>query len=136
VANWYGRDIKMRRGMKGSLSGSLASLGAATPYAMAAKMAFPDRTVIAFIGTAFSDPAIISGAALSNSRLPQRRPALPRARNPLHGGGLVRRGEHRVRRPERPARHPHLSHTVRTAWFALRTALCNRWFCKRWFCKR
>jgi len=40
----------MRRGMKGSLSGSLASLGCATPYALAAKMAFPDRTVIAFIG--------------------------------------------------------------------------------------
>jgi pyruvate dehydrogenase (quinone) len=50
VANWYARDIKMRRGMKGSLSGGLASLGAATPYAMAAKMAFPDRVVIAFIG--------------------------------------------------------------------------------------
>ena len=50
VANWYARDIKMRRGMKGSLSGSLASLGAATPYAMAAKLAYPDRTVIAFIG--------------------------------------------------------------------------------------
>ncbi len=50
VANWYGRDIKMRRGMMGSLSGSLASLGSATPYAMAAKMAFPERTVIAFIG--------------------------------------------------------------------------------------
>ena len=50
VANWYGRDIKLRRGMMGSLSGSLASLGSATPYAIAAKMAFPDRTVIAFIG--------------------------------------------------------------------------------------
>jgi pyruvate dehydrogenase (quinone) len=50
VANWYARDIKMRRGMMGSLSGGLASLGAATPYAMAAKMAFPDRVVIAFIG--------------------------------------------------------------------------------------
>jgi pyruvate dehydrogenase (quinone) len=50
VANWYGRDLKIRRGMKGSLSGSLASLGAATPYAVAAKMAFPERTVIAFIG--------------------------------------------------------------------------------------
>ena len=50
VANWYGRDIKMRRGMMGSLSGSLASLGSATPYAIAAKMAFPERTVIAFIG--------------------------------------------------------------------------------------
>jgi pyruvate dehydrogenase (quinone) len=50
VANWYARDIRIRRGMMGSLSGSLASLGAATPYAMAAKMAFPDRVVIAFIG--------------------------------------------------------------------------------------
>ncbi len=50
VANWYARDIKMRRGMKGSLSGSLASLGAGTPYAMAAKMAFPERTVIACMG--------------------------------------------------------------------------------------
>jgi pyruvate dehydrogenase (quinone) len=50
VANWYARDIKMRRGMKGALSGSLASLGSATPFALAAKMAFPKRAVIAFIG--------------------------------------------------------------------------------------
>ncbi len=50
VANWYGRDIKMRRGMMGSLSGSLASLGAATPYAVAAKFAFPERVVLGFIG--------------------------------------------------------------------------------------
>jgi pyruvate dehydrogenase (quinone) len=50
VANWYARDIKIRRGMKGSLSGGLASLGAATPYAVAAKMAFPGRPVIGFIG--------------------------------------------------------------------------------------
>ena len=50
VANWYARDIKMRRGMKGSLSGGLASLGAGTPYAVAAKFAFPERQVIAFMG--------------------------------------------------------------------------------------
>jgi pyruvate dehydrogenase (quinone) len=50
VANWYARDIRIRRGMMGSLSGGLASLGAATPYALAAKMAFPERVVIAFIG--------------------------------------------------------------------------------------
>lgn len=50
AANWYARDLKMRRGMKASLSGGLASLGAGTPYAMAAKMAFPDRTVIACMG--------------------------------------------------------------------------------------
>ena len=50
VANWYARDIKLRRGMKASLSGGLASLGAGTPYAVAAKFAFPERTVIAFMG--------------------------------------------------------------------------------------
>ena len=50
VANWFGRDLKMRRGMKASLSGSLASLGAGTPYAMAGKMAFPERTAIACMG--------------------------------------------------------------------------------------
>jgi pyruvate dehydrogenase (quinone) len=50
VANWYARDLKFRRGMMGSLSGSLASLGAGTPYAVAAKFAFPDRPVIACMG--------------------------------------------------------------------------------------
>jgi pyruvate dehydrogenase (quinone) len=49
-ADWYARDIRIKRGMKGSLSGGLASLGAATPYAVAAKMAFPDRPVIGCIG--------------------------------------------------------------------------------------
>ncbi len=50
AANWYARDLKFRRGMMGSLSGGLASLGAGTPYAVAAKFAFPDRTVIACMG--------------------------------------------------------------------------------------
>jgi pyruvate dehydrogenase (quinone) len=50
VANWYARDLKMRRGMKASLSGGLASLGAGTPYALAGKMAYPERTVIACMG--------------------------------------------------------------------------------------
>lgn len=50
VANWYARDIQLREGMMGSLSGGLASMGAGTPYAIAAKMAYPDRTVIACMG--------------------------------------------------------------------------------------
>ncbi len=50
TANWYGRSIKMREGMKGSVSGSLASLGAAVPYAIAAKFAYPDRVPIALTG--------------------------------------------------------------------------------------
>ncbi|WPB58716.1 thiamine pyrophosphate-requiring protein [Xylophilus sp. GOD-11R] len=49
-ANWYARDLKMRRGMMASLSGGLASMGAAVPYAIAAKFAFPDRPVIALVG--------------------------------------------------------------------------------------
>ncbi len=49
-ANWYARDLKMRRGMLASLSGGLASMGAAVPYAIAAKFAHPDRPVIALVG--------------------------------------------------------------------------------------
>ncbi len=49
-ANWYARDLKMRRGMSASLSGGLASMGAAVPYAIAAKFAHPDRPVIALVG--------------------------------------------------------------------------------------
>jgi pyruvate dehydrogenase (quinone) len=50
AANWYARDLKFRRGMVGSLSGGLASMGAGVPYAIAAKFAFPDRPVIALVG--------------------------------------------------------------------------------------
>jgi pyruvate dehydrogenase (quinone) len=49
-ANWYARDLHFRRGMRGSLSGGLASMGAGVPYAIAAKFAFPDRPVIALVG--------------------------------------------------------------------------------------
>jgi pyruvate dehydrogenase (quinone) len=48
--NWYARNIKMRRGMKGSLSGKLATMGSGVPYAIAAKMAFPGRPVLAIVG--------------------------------------------------------------------------------------
>ncbi|GAC1391119.1 MAG: thiamine pyrophosphate-requiring protein [Ktedonobacteraceae bacterium] len=50
TANWYGRDIKMRKGMKGAVSGSLASMGAAVPYAIAGKFAYPERTVVCLTG--------------------------------------------------------------------------------------
>ncbi len=50
AADWYARDIKVKRGMMGSLSGSLASMGAAVPYAIAAKFAHPGRPVITFVG--------------------------------------------------------------------------------------
>ena len=49
-ANWFARDLKIRPDMKCSLSGGLASMGAAVPYAIAAKFAHPDRPVIALVG--------------------------------------------------------------------------------------
>jgi len=50
VANWFARDIKIREGMMASLSGKLASMGPAVPYAIAAKMAYPDRVPVAMTG--------------------------------------------------------------------------------------
>jgi pyruvate dehydrogenase (quinone) len=50
VANWYARDLQVQRGMMCSLSGGLASMGAAVPYAIAAKFAYPERPVIALVG--------------------------------------------------------------------------------------
>ena len=50
VAGWYARDLKIRHGMMASLSGGLATMGSGVPYALAAKMAHPDRPVIALVG--------------------------------------------------------------------------------------
>jgi pyruvate dehydrogenase (quinone) len=50
AANWYARDLKIRRGMMASLSGGLATMGPGVPYAIAAKYAYPNRHVIAMIG--------------------------------------------------------------------------------------
>jgi pyruvate dehydrogenase (quinone) len=50
TADWYGHHIRLRRGMRGDLSGRLASMMASMPYAVAAKFAYPDRPVICTIG--------------------------------------------------------------------------------------
>lgn len=50
VAGWFARDLKIRRGMMASLSGTLATMGPAVPYSIAAKFAFPDRVVIGLAG--------------------------------------------------------------------------------------
>ncbi|NIC07538.1 thiamine pyrophosphate-requiring protein [Billgrantia bachuensis] len=50
AANWYARDLKLRRGMMASLSGGLATMGNGVPYAIAAKFAHPERVAIALVG--------------------------------------------------------------------------------------
>jgi pyruvate dehydrogenase (quinone) len=50
TADWYGHHIRLRRGMRGDLSGRLATMMASMPYAVAAKFAYPDRPVVCTIG--------------------------------------------------------------------------------------
>jgi len=47
---WYARCIRMRGSMQASLSSTLASMGSAMPYAIAAKLAHPDGLVVALAG--------------------------------------------------------------------------------------
>ncbi|CAN7412046.1 thiamine pyrophosphate-requiring protein [Massilia sp. LjRoot122] len=50
VAAWYALHLQLRPGMLASLSGTLATMGSAVPYALAAKLAHPGRPVIALAG--------------------------------------------------------------------------------------
>jgi len=50
AANWYARNLRMRGAMRGSLSGTLATMGPGVPYGIGAKFAHPDRPVVALVG--------------------------------------------------------------------------------------
>jgi pyruvate dehydrogenase (quinone) len=50
ATNWYARHCMIREGMRGSLSGTLATMVPGVPYAISAKFAHPDRPVIGFTG--------------------------------------------------------------------------------------
>jgi pyruvate dehydrogenase (quinone) len=50
ATTWWARHLKIREGMRASLSGTLATMVPGVPYAIAAKFAYPDRPVIAFTG--------------------------------------------------------------------------------------
>ena len=50
ATNWYARYCMIRDGMRGSLSGTLATMCPGIPYAISAKFNHPDRPVIGFSG--------------------------------------------------------------------------------------
>ena len=50
AANWYARQLRFTAGVRGSLSGTLATMGPGVPYAIGAKWAHPDRPAIALVG--------------------------------------------------------------------------------------
>jgi pyruvate dehydrogenase (quinone) len=50
VTYWYARHLQLPPGAQAHLCGTLASVGTALPYAVAAKLAAPDRPVVALLG--------------------------------------------------------------------------------------
>ncbi len=50
ATNWWARHLRLRTGMQTALSGTLATMCPAIPYALAAKFAYPERPVIACLG--------------------------------------------------------------------------------------
>jgi pyruvate dehydrogenase (quinone) len=50
ATNWFARHLRLRAGMDAALSGTLATMCPAVPYALAAKLAYPQRPVIACLG--------------------------------------------------------------------------------------
>ena len=50
AANWYAQQLRFRGNVRGSLSGTLATMGPGVPYVIGAKWAHPDRPAIALVG--------------------------------------------------------------------------------------
>ncbi|MFD7160478.1 thiamine pyrophosphate-requiring protein [Kribbella sp. NPDC059898] len=50
AANWYARHLRFRDGMRGSLSGTLATMGPGVPYVIGAKFGNPSRPCVAVVG--------------------------------------------------------------------------------------
>ena len=50
VVYWYARHLRLPPGVQAHLSSTLASMGSGLPYGLAAKLAAPDRPVVALVG--------------------------------------------------------------------------------------
>jgi pyruvate dehydrogenase (quinone)/pyruvate oxidase len=50
ITSWWARNIPSKRGQLHSCSGNLATMACGLSYAIAAQIAYPDRTVAAFVG--------------------------------------------------------------------------------------
>jgi pyruvate dehydrogenase (quinone) len=70
IATWWARHIPARRGQMHSLSGNLATMAAAVPYAIAAQLAYPERQVVAFVGDGGFSMLMAEMATCVKYRLP------------------------------------------------------------------
>src|SRR5207248_9815750 len=71
ATNWYARHCMIREGMRGSLSGTLATMCPGVPYAISAKFAYPDRPVIVFSGDGAFQMFCMNELLTVNRYLPQ-----------------------------------------------------------------
>jgi pyruvate dehydrogenase (quinone) len=70
ITTWWARHIPARRGQLHSVSGNLASMANALPYAIAAQVAYPDRQVVAFVGDGGLSMLMAEFATCVKYRLP------------------------------------------------------------------
>jgi pyruvate dehydrogenase (quinone) len=70
ITTWWARHIPARRGQMHSVSGNLASMANALPYAIAAQIAHPDRQVVAFVGDGGLSMLMAEFATCVKYRLP------------------------------------------------------------------
>jgi pyruvate dehydrogenase (quinone) len=70
IATWFARQIRVQRGQKYSLSGTLASMGNGLPYTIAAQIAYPERQCIGFVGDGGFSMLMAEFATCVKYRLP------------------------------------------------------------------
>jgi pyruvate dehydrogenase (quinone) len=70
ITTWWARHIPARRGQLHSVSGNLATMANALPYAIAAQVAYPDRQVVAFVGDGGLSMLMAEFATCVKYRLP------------------------------------------------------------------
>ncbi|MDW5322703.1 thiamine pyrophosphate-binding protein [Plantactinospora sp. KLBMP9567] len=107
VTYWYARHLQLPPGVRAHLCGTLASVGSAVPYAVAAKFAQPDRPVFVLLG----DGAMQSGGLAELITVAQHWPEWPDPRLVL----LVLNNEDRAGRGGEPERGPDTG-AVRAPW--------------------
>ncbi len=70
ITTWWARHIPSKRGQMHSCSGNLATMACGLPYAIAAQLAYPDRTVVAFVGDGGLSMLMAEMATCVKYRLP------------------------------------------------------------------
>ncbi|HEX6435693.1 MAG TPA: thiamine pyrophosphate-dependent enzyme [Candidatus Binatia bacterium] len=70
IATWFARQIRVQRGQKYSLSGTLASMANGLPYTIAAQIAYPERQCIGFVGDGGFSMLMAEFATCVKYRLP------------------------------------------------------------------